>query len=1010
MTSNSDTGPSVPGDNGAPQGPNRPERREIVAGAAHRGDQAPLAKPTRAIDTELANFPQPTSAEEFAAFNKLATGAVVIQFIHRDQRQLEGAARKRGVDPHEDPACAHLYIEFGNARFFPRPRRDKLTLRGWLGRADSEEWNTYFFLPATRRRPVGAGSRPNSKPRKDHIKGVRILWVDLDPEAPPAGCTDLAAWNESQRAAILDRLRQFRPAPSFIIDSGGGYQAFWILREEFAVDPEVRLANDDIREYLVDGAWTRDRALAEAWRDKRIAEIECHLGALCEQLGGDHGTWNVERVMRMPFTWNNVDADKAARKGRVRRPTGLVEWHPERQYSIEEMPRTSEHPSLRGRDSTAGSDAGPVAVSASGDLAGKRFAPHQLPLVKLLESFQPHPRFSLDDIEGARLSEETLFVLRVGCARKDAVPGDGDALVRPPGTDRNRECVRFAGMALRDGLQPQQVANLLMHPDYAVAGHVRDQADPARAAKRAVATAIQDMEKPRPEVRLPGGAQDNLSFVRDMLPLLRGAGFYSRGGAILRVANGAIDLIDSASAVTEFEELASFHVLERTADGPRKVRKVLKESVAKLALRSRELRHGLPEIKVFSKCPLLLRDGRILTGYDPETKVFAHGVAPPLMSVGDALVLLRDLLCDFRFATPEDEARAIVALLIPLFCFGKLLGPEARYPMLVMEADQSQTGKGTFLAVQAAIYGQEASIITVDAGLGGVGSFKEQIADRLIRAVPFVQADNVRGKAETSYLESLLTERNVNCRVPYGGNAEVDPRCTCFSMTSNKAEFTIDLANRSLIVQLRKQPADHVWREWPEGGLIEHVKANQARYLGALFAIGRASIDAGCPSLGPGGHAFRDWAGSARWIAMHLLGLPDPMKGVRVAQERVSSPHLNWARDVALVVQAAGMLDRELKAHDLLELLVEAGADVPGVAIEELDDADGQRKALMGIGRRLAILFRTREVIEIDGLWIRRRESDAPNVHGHRERSYIVTARAPDQAAPPDPVDPELPF
>lgn len=214
------------------------------------------------------------------------------------------------------------------------------------------------------------------------------------------------------------------------------------------------------------------------------------------------------------------------------------------------------------------------------------------------------------------------------------------------------------------------------------------------------------------------------------------------------------------------------------------------------------------------------------------------------------------------------------------------------------------------------------------------------------------------------------------------------------------AEFTTDLANRSLIVQLRKQPANHVWRQWRESGLVEHVKANQARYLGALYTIGRASIDAGCPSLGPGGHSFRDWAGSARWIAMHLLGLPDPMKGVRVAQERVSSPHLNWARDVALVVQAAGMLDRELKAHDLLDLLVEAGADVPGVAVEELDDADGQRKELMGIGRRLEILFRAREVIEIDGLWTRRREANTPNVHGHLEHFYIVSAQAPDQASP----------
>lgn len=960
---------------------------------SHIANTSPSPSDRGDLDQALASFPQPTSAEQFAAFNKLVTGAVVIQFIHRDQRHLEGAARKRGNEPHDDPTCAHLYIEYGNARFFPRPRQDKLTIRSWLNRANSKEWNTHF-LPATRRRPVGTGSRPNSKPRKEHVSGARILWVDLDPAAPPEGCTDLETWNESQRAAILERLRAFRPAPSFVIDSGGGYQAFWILREEFAIDPEVRIVGDN-REYLLDGVWTPDRSLAEAWRGKRITEIECHLGALCEQLGGDDGTWNVERIMRMPFTWNNVDADKAARKGRVRKPTSIVEWNPERQYSIDEMPRTVEHPSNRRRDH-ARNNAEPVVTKGTGDLAGKTFAPHQRPLAEQLESFQPRADFSVADLEGAQLSEEAMFVLQVGCAAWEAVSGDNDELVRPPGTDRNRECVRFAGLALRDGLKPQQIANLLMNAMYRASDHIRDQADPVRAAKRAVATAIEGLDKRKPQVRLPGGEQNNLGFVRDMLPHLRTAGFYSRGGAMLRVADGKIDLVDPTSAVTEFEELASFYELKSTDDGFQRVSKLLHETNAKIALRSRELRHGLPEIKTFSKCALLLRSGKALTGYDPETKVFAHGAAPPMMSVEDAVPLLRGLLEDFQFATPEDEARALVALLIPLFCFGKLLGPEARIPLLCMEADKPGTGKGTYLAMLAAIYNEEASIITVDSGSGGVGSYKEQIADRLLRAVAFVQTDNVSGKGkETSYLESLLAERNVNCRVPYGGNVEVDPRGTCHTLTANKAQLSRDLADRSLIIQLRKQPADRPWRQWPEGGLVQHVAANQAKYLGAVFAIARAWIAASCPQLDAGGHRCREWAGSARWIAQHLLKVPDPLKGAALAQERVASPHLNWARDVALAVHDAGQLDQPLRARDLLDLLIASNAEVPGVELAELDDSEARDKALMAMGRRFATLFKERCVLDLDGLFIRRVESATRNEHGNPDRSYIVS-RDPD--------------
>jgi hypothetical protein len=58
--------------------------------------------------------------------------------------------------------------------------------------------------------------------------------------------------------------------------------------------------------------------------------------------------------MRLPFSWNNPDEAKLA-KGRQRRNTRIVEWHPERVYALEEMPRLDAHPkAARGINRTAG--------------------------------------------------------------------------------------------------------------------------------------------------------------------------------------------------------------------------------------------------------------------------------------------------------------------------------------------------------------------------------------------------------------------------------------------------------------------------------------------------------------------------------------------------------------------------------------------------------------------------------------------------------------------------------
>ncbi len=101
---------------------------------------------------------------------------------------------------------------------------------------------------------------------------------------------------------------------------------------------------------------------------------------------------------------------------------------------------------------------------------------------------------------------------------------------------------------------------------------------------------------------------------------------------------------------------------------------------------------------------------------------------------------------------------------------------------------------------------------------------------------------------------------------------EVDPRRVVVQFTSNKADITIDLANRSSCVRILKQPDGYRFREYPEGGILDHVRANQPLYLGAVFAVVKAWHVAGKPHTDTTGHDFRAWAGARLDRAEYLQG------------------------------------------------------------------------------------------------------------------------------------------
>ncbi len=129
---------------------------------------------------------------------------------------------------------------------------------------------------------------------------IPALWVDIDCEG-----------NALQRDQNLTTLKDFDPAPSFIIDSGGGWHGYWLLEDPFQLQ-------------------------ADADRQK-IAGI---LRGLFASLGGDpEYVKTVAGIMRLPDSVNT----KPERSGVV---VTVVESHPERRYLLdtfawlESQPRT----------------------------------------------------------------------------------------------------------------------------------------------------------------------------------------------------------------------------------------------------------------------------------------------------------------------------------------------------------------------------------------------------------------------------------------------------------------------------------------------------------------------------------------------------------------------------------------------------------------------------------------------------------------------------------------------
>ena len=346
----------------------------------------------------------------------------------------------------------------------------------------------------------------------------------------------------------------------------------------------------------------------------------------------------------------------------------------------------------------------------------------------------------------------------------------------------------------------------------------------------------------RPCVLLPCGEQEISQCGRLLGKHLERTGcFFVRGRTVVKLRKDrdempVLEVVLPKTMASDFESVSSLLKLNNSGDT---VHAICSEQFAKMIMSSDAFAEELPPIHLLRKCPVLIeRAGKLeqISGYDRESGIMAHGGPLESIDLVEAKNHLDEILREFRFAAPSDRARALAALITPALVHGKLLS--GRAPLDLGKADQSQTGKGYRNKLTAAVYNQ--LVQTVSQKKGGVGSLQETFDSKLVRGAGFVSLDNIKGMTDCPFLEMFLTEDSYPARVPYHDSIDIDPARIAVMMTSNKAEITPDLANRSSCERVLKQAADYYFKEFPEGDILDHVRANPSRYLEAVFAVVRA--------------------------------------------------------------------------------------------------------------------------------------------------------------------------
>lgn len=275
---------------------------------------------------------------------------------------------------------------------------DEQKMIAWID-ARQGKANLYFTVNDVMRTMNGA-----VKPKKVDMKAMVCLHVDVDPR-PREDITD-------ERARALKSLQTFNPPPTWIIDSGGGYQGYWKLKEPIEFNGD----------------------------EGKATELEAYNQQLAILLYADK-CHNIDRIMRLPGTINVPDKRKRD-KGRKEALASVVEYHPEYAYELKDF------------------TAAPL-IQSSGKAGLTATAP-----IKISGNL---PRLgSVDDLD--KLVDPSRGALSPRCK---AVIVQGDDPTDPTKFPSRSEALWYVVCEMvRAGLTDETIASVILDPDFGISASV----------------------------------------------------------------------------------------------------------------------------------------------------------------------------------------------------------------------------------------------------------------------------------------------------------------------------------------------------------------------------------------------------------------------------------------------------------------------------------------------------------------------------------------------------------
>lgn len=410
---------------------------------------------------------------------------------------------------------------------------------------------------------------------------------------------------------------------------------------------------------------------------------------------------------------------------------------------------------------------------------------------------------------------------------------------------------------------------------------------------------------------------------------------------------------------------------------------------------------ALNPLTICSPVPVLAKingELRLVTGYDRDSGIHAAGEVQIPSSLEEAVELLNWIDSFTAFVSEGDRSRAMAHILAPALSLGGILN--CHTPILFVEANDSQTGKGKKNKRTAAVYNAVPHTVN-QTGSRGVGSLMEGFDAILISGTPIISIDNLDpghyGKPfHSQKLCSFLTEDLYNARAAYMKNTPINPKRHVIMITTNGASLSRDIFNRSCSVRLTKQEG-RTFPTFPEGTQEEHILHNYPKFLGAVFRVLLEWQAKGFPQ-----GDLRVSTGFAQWwdvmdgIISQIMGMTSIYDGYTELGARTIDPTLSWIRDMMRMVERTENLGRIFTTPELLQLLQENDM------WKRTSNSTAFQAAQLHFGKDLQKGFRLTGVedrLEIDS-WVllrgRHMQTYDEGRHGHKEiATYTITRKPP---------------